>query len=80
MPKIDSLITVMLAARTKAAVTIYLARDLYPSKKDPDPDEFVEVIKMPFEKAYKMFVSGKVPTTSYTIIAFLLADRYLRRP
>lgn len=75
--KIESLITVMLAARTRTKISIYLVRDLFASTKDPDADEFLEVIKMPFDKAYKMFVSGKVPTTSYTLIAFLMAKARL---
>ncbi len=77
--KVEKLISCMLAARTKSLISIYLARDLYPAKKDPDPDEFLEVIKMPFEKAYEMFISGKVPTTTYTLIAFLMAKERLGR-
>jgi len=75
--KIEHLITCMLAARTGAKINIYLARDLYPSEKSPDPDEFLEVIKMPFNEAYEMFISGKVPTTTYTLLAFMMVKQKL---
>lgn len=75
--KIDSLASVMLAARTRSKISIYLARDLYPENKDPDPDEILEIVKMPFDKAYEMFVSGNVLTTSYTLIAFLMTRNKL---
>lgn len=77
--KIDSLASVMLAARTRSKISIYLARDLYPENKDPDPDEILEIVKMPFEEAYEMFVSGKVLTTSYTLIAFLMVKPLLEQ-
>ena len=70
---IEKLISVLLAARVKSKIDIYLARDLFPSKKDPDEDEILEIIKMPFDEAYEMFVSGREPTTSYTLVAFLMA-------
>ncbi|OGE30696.1 hypothetical protein A3C59_03200 [Candidatus Daviesbacteria bacterium RIFCSPHIGHO2_02_FULL_36_13] len=74
---IEHLTTTMLAARTKARISIYLARDLYPSEKDPDPDEFLEVVKMPFDEALEMFLSGKVSTTTYTLLAFMLVKQKL---
>lgn len=61
------------AASMNYQIHIYLATELFPSIKNPDEDEILEVIKMPFKKAYEQFVSGKVPTTSYTLIAFLMA-------
>lgn len=76
--KVDSLASVMLAARTKSKISIYLTRDLYPAHKDPDPDEILEIVKMPFEEAYEMFVSGKVFTTAYTLIAFLMTKPLLQ--
>ncbi|MEK7617154.1 MAG: NUDIX hydrolase [Patescibacteria group bacterium] len=75
--EVEKLIDCMLAARTKSLFSIYLVRDLYPAKKDPDPDEYLEIIKMPFDKAYEMFISGKVLTTSYTLIAFLMVKQKL---
>ncbi len=71
--KIKKLISFMGSAKINYMPYIYLATDLFPSTKAPDEDEYVEVIKMPFKKAYQMFVSGKVLTTSYTLVAFLMA-------
>lgn len=75
--KIERLASVMLAARTRSKIDIYLVRDLYKAKKDPDEDEILEIVKMPFDKAYEMFISGKVVTTSYTLVAFLMAREKL---
>lgn len=58
---------------------VYLATDLFPSQKDPDQDEILEIIKMPFDEAYEMFISGKEKTTSYTIIAFLMVKEKLSK-
>lgn len=76
--KITKLISYMTSARINYVPHVYLAQDLFPAKKAPDEDEILEVIKMPFDKAYEMFVSGKELTTSYTIIAFLMAKDRLR--
>lgn len=75
--KVEKLTSVMLAARTKSLISIYLVSDLFPADKAPDPDEYLEIVKVPFNKAYEMFISGKVLTTSYTIIAFLMAKQKL---
>lgn len=64
-------------ANIKYVPHLYLARDLFPYPKKPDDDEFVTVVKMPFAKAYKLFVTGKEMTTSGTMIAFFLAKRIL---
>lgn len=71
--KITKLISYITSARINYMPHIYLAEDLFPSTKDPDEDEILEVIKMPFDQAYDMFVSGKELTPSYTIVAFLMA-------
>jgi ADP-ribose pyrophosphatase len=56
---------------------IYLATDLFPSYKKPDDGEYIELVKMPFQEAYDLFVNGKELTMSYTLIAFLLAKQQL---
>lgn len=61
------------AANIKYQPHIYLATDLFTSFKKPDENEFVKVIKMPFMKAYDLFVNEGEMTTSSTLIAFLLA-------
>lgn len=78
--KVEKLISGYASGRINYQIHVYLATDLFPSKKDPDQDEILEVIKMPFKEAYDLFVSGKEKTTSYTLLAFLLADRYLQLP
>lgn len=76
--KIKKLISYAPGARMNYQVFLYLAQDLFPSYKDPDDDELITVVKMPFKKAFKMFVVDNKPTTSSTLIA-LLIYQYLRR-
>ena len=59
-------------------VYLYLAQDLFPAYKDPDEDEFIEVIKIPFDKAYKMFVGDWQLTTASTITALVLAKDLIK--
>ncbi len=75
--KIEKLASFMVSGKINYMPHVYLANDLFPSYKDPDEDEVLEVIKIPFDKAYERFVSGKIPTTSYTLIAFLMAKEKL---
>lgn len=77
--KLTKLISYAPSARMNYAVYLYLAQDLFPSYKDPDDDELIKVLKMPFKKAYKMFVIDNKLTTSSTVISLLLAGQYLRR-
>ena len=49
---------------------IYSARDLRPTRKNPDEDEFIEHIEVPFSKALAWVRSGKI-RDSKTIIALL---------
>lgn len=71
--KITKLGLYMTSARIKYVPHVYLAQDLFPSRRDPDEDEILDVIKMHFDKAYEMFISGKEFTPSYTLVAFLMA-------
>ena len=41
-------------------IGIYLAQDLSSGDCDPDDDEFLEVEKIPLEKAVKMIVKGEI--------------------
>lgn len=75
--KITKLVIYAPSARMNYKVHLYLAQDLFPSVKAPDEDEFIEVIKMPFDKAYKMFVKDWHLTTSSTITALVLAKDLL---
>lgn len=75
--KLKKLISYAPSARMNYTVHVYLAEGLFPSYKDPDEDEFIEVIKMPFEKAYRMFVKDWHLTTGSTSMALLLAKDLL---
>jgi len=66
------------SARMNYLLHLYLAQDLFPSPKDPDEDEFIEVVKMPFKKAYKMFVLDWQLTTGSTVMALVLAKELIR--
>lgn len=61
------------SARMNYKVYLYLARGLFKAYKAPDEDEFITVVKMPFKKAYQMFVKNWELTTSSTIMALVLA-------
>ncbi len=76
--KLEKLVTVLSAARIRARIHLYLARELVPSKKDADPDEIIEVVKMPFRKAYDLFVKGKEETTGYTVLGMMLAREKIK--
>ena len=71
--KLKKLVSYAPSARMNYKVYLYLAQDLFPSYKDPDDDELIEVVKIPFKKAYKMFVEDWKLTTSSTIIALVLS-------
>lgn len=74
----EKLVTFFLGGRHRAKVHIYLAQDLYKSAKKPDEYENIEVVKMPFAKACRDFLSGKILTTSYTIAGIALAKVKLK--
>lgn len=76
--KFVKLATVLNSARIRNKVHIYLANGLYKSPKKPDTDEIIEIVKMPFKKAYKMFLNGKEETTGYTILSLILAKEKLK--
>lgn len=75
--KITKLASYLTAARINYIPHVYLAQELFPSTKDPDEDEIIEVIKMPFQRAYDLFISGEELTTSFTFVAFLMAKQKL---
>lgn len=55
---------------------LFLATGLKPGAQNPDEDEFLNVIKMPLERAYKMIASGKI-TDAKTIIALLYYKNFV---
>ena len=71
--KIRKLVSYAPSARMNYKVYLYLAEDLFPSYKDPDEDELIEVVKMPYKIAYKTFVEENQLTTSSTILALVMS-------
>lgn len=76
--KWKKLTTYLLGGRIKSKIHVFLAQDLYESKKTPDEGEFIEVVKMPFKKACKILLDGTQETTSYTVIGLALAKDRLK--
>lgn len=76
--KIEKLGTFLASARTKRRYHSYLAKDLFESPRNKDPDEIVKVVKMPFSKALDLFLNGKKETTNCTMLSLLLARDKLR--
>ena len=66
-----------LSSRINSRCFVYLARDLFRNKKARDEGEYIETVKMPFEKALESSLLGTLPTTSYTIAALAMAKRAL---
>lgn len=76
--KIEKLITYYGGGRMNFIISVYLAQDLFVSKKDPDVGEIIEVIKMPFDEAYERFIKKGEPTLGSTVIGLLMAKDRLR--
>ncbi len=57
---------------------LYLGQDLIPQKNDLDEDEFLEVIKLPFEQALQMVLDGEI-TDGKTQNAILKAAHLLNQ-
>lgn len=55
---------------------VYIGTDLRKGCVKPDPDEYIEVISMPVDKAVEYITTGKI-TDSKTIVA-LLAYKYMK--
>ena len=60
----DNLIDIGPLATSPALLTeiiyCYLAEDMTPGECDPDPDEFLEMVKIPLDELVKMILSGEV--------------------
>lgn len=55
---------------------IFLATDLRPDPLQPDPDEEIEIVKIPFDEAYAMAERGEM-TDAKTLASLLLARPHL---
>jgi ADP-ribose pyrophosphatase len=54
---------------------VYLATDLAPTQQDLDPDEVVEIVRLPLDDALRMVRRGEIEDAK-TIIALLLCAEY----
>ena len=59
-------------------ITLYLATGLSFGAMDPDEDEFLEVERIPLEKAVELVMAGKLPD-SKTQVAVLKTAEWIRR-
>lgn len=66
-----------LSSRINSRCYVYLARGLFRNKKARDEGEYIETVKIPFEKALRWSLSGRLSTTSSTIAALAMAKRAL---
>ncbi|MBQ8953075.1 MAG: NUDIX hydrolase [Clostridia bacterium] len=58
-------------------ISIYLATGLTAGETDPDEDEFLNIEKKPLAELAAMAMRGEI-CDSKTLVAILMADRYLR--
>ena len=57
-------------------IYMYMAENLAFGDTDPDEDEFVETVKIPFDKALEMVMNGEIKD-SKTQVMILKAEKYL---
>ena len=57
-------------------ISIYLARGLSSGDCDPDEDEFVNVVRMPFAEAVDMVMNSEI-NDSKTVCALMMAYKFL---
>lgn len=60
-------------------IALYLATELTKTKAHTDPDEFLNLVKMPLQEAVMMVESGLIEDAK-TCLALLLAHRHLSQP
>ncbi len=72
----EKLATTAVSANSNGIHHIFLATNLSKAESKPDDNEIIEVIKMPINKAYEMFLNGEL-TTAYTILGLKLAKEKL---
>jgi len=63
---------------TTELIHLFLAEDLTESALDKDDDEFIEIVRLPFEEALRRVTAGEIPDGK-TQLALLLAARRLAK-
>lgn len=74
--KLEKLASTCVSANSNGIHHIFLATELSKTKRHLDENEIIEVIKMPINEAYNMFLKGEL-TTGYTILGLSLAKEKL---
>jgi len=63
---------------TSELIHLFLATELEAARLDADDDEFIEVVRLPFDEALRQVIAGEIPDGK-TQVALLLAADYLKR-
>ena len=64
------------AGYSSECISLYLARDLKKGESHPDEDEFLNLVKMPFDEAYDMVMRGEIRDAK-TQITLLMAKNII---
>ena len=62
----------MIPAYSSEEIHVFIARDLTPAEQDLDPDEIIDVVTYPLEKAVQMIDAGEI-TDTLTIACIQMA-------
>jgi ADP-ribose pyrophosphatase len=63
---------------TTEIIYLFIATDLEAARLDADDDEFIEVVRLPFDEAVRQVIAGEIPDGK-TQLALLLTAEYLKR-
>jgi ADP-ribose pyrophosphatase len=66
----------MIPAYSDEEIHVFIARGLTPAEQNLDPDEIIEVVTYPLEKALQMIDTGKI-TDALTILSIQMAWFYI---
>ncbi|MDO5754907.1 MAG: NUDIX hydrolase [Tissierellia bacterium] len=61
---------------TNEKTSFFFTNDIYEGKKEGDDDEFLEIVKMPFERVIEMIDTGEI-TDSKTIMGVLYVKKMM---
>ncbi|MGD9239262.1 MAG: NUDIX hydrolase [Desulfobacterales bacterium] len=68
----------MIPAYSDEEIHVFIAKGLMPAEQNLDPDEIIEVVKYPLEKAVQMIDEGKI-TDALTILSIQMAWNRIKR-
>ena len=63
---------------TSELIHLFLATELEAARLDADDDEFIEVVRLPFDEALRQVIAGEIPDGKTQVALLLVAD-YLKR-